>query len=142
MSRTRTASRRAIRASAVAVVLAWALTPALAAGPADPPVVTPGQGVAPGQNQVAPGGRPVPTPGDPRNTIPEKVDPPASQGVSPGTQGRESLSEKLERGDGVLAPPMTGAPDMRVPAPTPNPNTTPVIPPPGEPGNPSPVQPK
>ena len=68
-----------------------------------------------------------------RNTIPEKIEPNAS-----GT----TLSERLERTDGVIAPPATSAPDMRVPAPVPDPGTTPVIRPPGEPGGNQAIQPK
>jgi len=63
--------------------------------------------------------------------IPEKVRP-----SEPSATG-STLSEKLERSDGVIRPPETGTPDMRVPAPDPNPGTTRVIPPPA-----GPVQPK
>jgi hypothetical protein len=58
------------------------------------------------------------------NTLPEKVD---------ATGSTSTLSDKLERTDGVIKPPDTG-PDMRVRPPVPNPGTTPVIPPPGSPG--------
>lgn len=60
----------------------------------------------------------------PRNTVPEKMD-------STGSTG--TLSDRLERSDGVIKPPDVG-PDMRVTPPVPNPGTTPVIPPPGSPG--------
>ncbi|NNM73656.1 hypothetical protein [Enterovirga aerilata] len=60
----------------------------------------------------------------PHNTVPEKID-------STGSTG--SLSERLDRTDGVIRPPDTG-PDMTVRPPVPNPGTTPVIPPPGSPG--------
>lgn len=70
---------------------------------------------------------------DPRSTIPEKIEPNAT-----GT----TLSDRLERTDGVIAPPATGTPDMRVPAPVPDPGTTPVIRPPGEPGGNQAIQPK
>lgn len=33
---------------------------------------------------------------------------------------RETLGERLDRRDGVIRPPETGAPDMRVPAPEPD----------------------
>lgn len=81
---------------------------------------------------------PPATPGDPKSTVPEKIEP------APGEAGKtnETLSDKLERGKGVIRPPDGISPDMRVPAPVPEPNTTPVIPPPGTPGNPSPVIPK
>ncbi len=54
----------------------------------------------------------------------------------------ETLSERLDRNSGVIKPPAGVDPGIAVPAPDPNPRTTPVIPPPGTPGgNPS-VQPK
>lgn len=54
----------------------------------------------------------------------------------------ETLSERLDRNSGVIRPPAAMDPGIAVPAPDPNPNSTPVIPPPGTPGgNPS-VQPK
>lgn len=67
-------------------------------------------------------------------TIPEKIAPeePSSTGSTAGSDA--SLSEKLERSDGVIRPPAGVAPDMTVPAPVPNPGTTRVIPPPGSPG--------
>jgi hypothetical protein len=86
--------------------------------------------VALGQTPVQPRDPNMP---DPRSTIPEKIEPNAT-----GT----TLSERLERTDGVIAPPATGAPDMRVPAPVPDPGTTPVIRPPGEPGGNQAIQPK
>src|ERR671916_2608484 len=45
-----------------------------------------------------------------------------------------TLSDKLEATDGVIRPPTTATPDMTVPAPVPDPGTTPVIPAPGSPG--------
>lgn len=54
----------------------------------------------------------------------------------------ETLSERLDRSNGVIHPPAGTDPGIAVPAPDPNPGSTPVIPPPGSPGgNPS-VQPK
>ena len=54
----------------------------------------------------------------------------------------ETLSERLDRNSGVIHPPAGMDPGIAVPVPDPNPNSTPVIPPPGTPGgNPS-VQPK
>jgi hypothetical protein len=60
-----------------------------------------------------------------------------------GTTGStgETLSERLNRTEGVIKPPATATPDMTVPAPVPNPGTTPVIPPPGTSPT-DPVQPK
>jgi hypothetical protein len=68
------------------------------------------------------------------SSIPEKIAPqePSSTGSTSGSGG--TLSEKLERSDGVIRPPGGVAPDMTVPAPVPDPGTTPVIPPPGSPG--------
>jgi hypothetical protein len=76
---------------------------------------------------------------DPKNVPAEKMAP--DIGTTGSTRSGETLSERLNRSDGVIKPPPTAAPDMRVPAPVPNPGTTPVIPPPGT--SPSdPVQPK
>ena len=75
----------------------------------------------------------------PQNVPAEKMAPDLGSTGSMGSG--ETLSERLSRSDGVIKPPTTAAPDMRVPAPVPNPGTTPVIPPPGT--SPSdPVQPK
>ncbi len=68
----------------------------------------------------------------------EKVEP-----HDPGTTGSTgTLSDKLEKSDGVIKPPTSATPDMTVPAPVPNPGTTPVIPPPGSPGGNQSIQPK
>jgi hypothetical protein len=66
----------------------------------------------------------------PKDMPAEKVEP--QQPSSTGSTG--SLSEKLEQSDGVIRPPEANTPDMRVPAPVPDPGTTRVIPPPGAPG--------
>ena len=87
----------------------------------------------------AQGGTQAPGPTDPRKTIPEKMEPGATTGPS---QGNGSLSDKLGRSDGVITPPAETDLRMNVPPPVPDPGTTPVIPPPGSPGNPSPVRPK
>ncbi len=70
---------------------------------------------------------------------PEKIEPrdPSSTGSTGG-----NLSEKLERSDGVIRPSENATPDMTVPAPVPNPGTTPVIPAPGDPGGNQQVDPK
>jgi hypothetical protein len=79
----------------------------------------------------------------PRETIPEKVDPPLRDPPSTGSTGSTgTLSDKLEQSEGVIRPPSGIAPDMTVPAPVPNPGTTPVIPPPGSPGGTQSIQPK
>lgn len=69
----------------------------------------------------------------------EKVAPkePAETGSTGG-----DLSDKLQRSEGVIRPPQTATPDMAVPAPVPEPGTTPVIPPPGSPGGNPQVQPR
>jgi hypothetical protein len=57
-------------------------------------------------------------------------------------QSPQTLSEKLDRTDGVIRPPTDIAPDMSVRAPDPNPGTTRVIPPPGAPGGDPTLEPK
>jgi hypothetical protein len=68
------------------------------------------------------------------SSIPEKIAPqePSSTGSTGGSGA--TLSDKLERSDGVIRPPAGIAPDMTVPAPVPDPGTTPVIRPQGSPG--------
>jgi multidrug efflux pump subunit AcrA (membrane-fusion protein) len=61
--------------------------------------------------------------------------------------GSDNLSERLGRTGGVIVPPAGIDPEIRVPAPVPNPNTTPVLPGPlpnvpGEQPIVPPVQPK
>jgi hypothetical protein len=68
----------------------------------------------------------------------EKVEP--SEPSSTGST--ETLSDRLEKSDGVIRPPETATPDITVPAPVPNPGTTRVIPPPGSPGGNQQVDPK
>ena len=69
--------------------------------------------------------------------LPNQV-PTAPDGAAPDTP----LSEKLDRSGGVLRPPGGVDPEIHVPAPDPDPKTTPVIPPPGSPGGDPNVQPK
>jgi len=76
---------------------------------------------------------------DPKNVPAEKVAPTLEPGATGST--RETLSERLERTEGVIAPPTTSTPDMRVQPPVANPNSTPVIRPPGSSPT-DPVQPK
>jgi hypothetical protein len=71
--------------------------------------------------------------GTPRKVVPQHPDS-ARQG--------ETLSERLDRSKGVIRPPSGIDPKIHKPAPTPNPKTTPVIPPPGTPGGDQSVQPK
>jgi hypothetical protein len=74
----------------------------------------------------------------PENTIPDKIEP----SDPPATGSTESLSEKLQKSDGVIKPRTDTTPDMSVPAPVPDPGTTRVIPPPGSPGGNQSVNPK
>jgi hypothetical protein len=69
----------------------------------------------------------------------EKVEP--KEPAETGSTGND-LSDKLQRSDGVIRPPQTATPDMAVPAPVPEPGTTPVIPPPGSSGGNPQVQPR
>ena len=92
-------------------------------------------GAAAAQTPVQPRDPNMPAP---ENTIPEKMEEPPTT----GSVGGATLSEKLQATDGVIRPPSNIAPDMTVPAPEPNPGTTPVIPPPGSPGGDQSIQPK
>ncbi|GJE77441.1 hypothetical protein BGCPKDLD_4045 [Methylorubrum suomiense] len=60
----------------------------------------------------------------PNDRVPEKVRP---EGDTTGT----TLSDKLEKSDGVIKPPAGVDPEIRTIAPDPTPNSTPVIKPPG-----------
>jgi len=89
-------------------------------------------------------------PGDPagNQTIPEKdlSRPDASR--AGGTQGgvvdkhEKNLSDKLDASGGVIKTPPGVDPEIVKPAPVPEPNSTPVIPPPGVPGGPPGPKPK
>jgi hypothetical protein len=84
-----------------------------------------------------------PTPEIPQSDTQGQPDPrqdPRSTGAV--GQSSQTLSEKLDRTDGVIRPPTDIAPDMSVPAPDPNPGTTRVIPPPGAPGGDPTLEPK
>ena len=74
-----------------------------------------------------------------QNMPAEKVEP--KQPSETGSTGN-NLSDKLQRSDGVITPPQSATPDIRVPAPVPEPGTTPVIPAPGGPGGNQQIQPK
>ena len=60
--------------------------------------------------------------------------------ASTGSTG--TLSDKLSRSEGVIKPRRDVDPEIEVPAPVPNPGTTPVIPPPGTPGGDERIRPK
>jgi hypothetical protein len=82
----------------------------------------------------------------PPNQMPaEKVEP-HDNGIGtkdPSETGStNTLSDRLERSDGVIRPPETATPDITVKPPVPDPNSTPVIRPPGSPGGDTQVQPK
>jgi hypothetical protein len=88
-------------------------------------------------------GTPQPSPAEPNKTIPEKVAPPEEAIPDPQAPAQgDSLSDQLERNEGVIKPPPGIDSGIGVPAPDPDPGTTPVIPPRGSPGNPSDVRPK
>jgi hypothetical protein len=90
-------------------------------------------------NQQAPN---MPAP----NQMPaEKVEPDSNLSGPAGpseTGSTNNLSDKLEQSDGVIRPPANASPDITVPAPVPDPGTTPVIRPPGSPGGNQQVVPK
>lgn len=61
-------------------------------------------------------------------TIPEKVRPgDATSNADKSDTTGSTLSDKLQRSDGVIKPPATGTPDMAVTPLDPTPNSTPVI---------------
>ena len=107
-----------IRTKALAGVLAVALCGGTAA------LAQTGPG-APGTDQV----------------IPEKKGAPITPPTSASGSG-EALSDKLKDSNGVIKPSTNVDPAMTKPAPVPNPNSTPVIKPPGTPGGPAGPQPK
>lgn len=75
----------------------------------------------------------------------EKIEPDSNLSGTNGpseTGSTKTLSEKLEQTDGVIRPPETATPDITVPAPVPNPGTTPVIRPPGSAGGMQQIDPK
>lgn len=64
----------------------------------------------------------------PHTTVPDKIE--GRQGDTTGSTG--TLSDKLEKSDGVIRPPDTGAGRTIAP---PDTGTTPVVPPAGSPGS-------
>jgi hypothetical protein len=90
-------------------------------------------------------------PGDPagNQTIPEKdlslpetARPRGAQGESVDDTHKKTLSNKLDATGGVIKPAPGVDPEIVKPAPVPQPNSTPVIPPPGMPGGPPGPEPK
>ncbi|MFE1602835.1 hypothetical protein [Methylobacterium sp. ID0610] len=61
----------------------------------------------------------------PNERIPEKMHPGAAPADTDTTGS--TLSDRLQKSDGVLRPAPNAAPDMSVTPPEPNPNSTPVI---------------
>lgn len=104
--------------------LLWVTAAAAAMGALAVPVTVPA---------VAQQARPpaLPQAPDPKTDVPEKMD---STPLSPADDTTGTLSDRLRNSRGVITPPGNVDPDIRVPAPVPNPGTTPVIPPPGTPG--------
>lgn len=113
------AGRVLVKIGSAAVLLTGLAGAALAQVPAAP------------TNPVQPQSRDPSVPG-PQNTVPEKMD---------STRPTETLSDRLERSDGVIKPPDVGS-GMTVRPPVPDPGTTPVIPPPGSPGGNSRLDPR
>jgi hypothetical protein len=90
--------------------------------------------------------QPVPEPAPPPG-MPNIADPPAESTPVPDAKGETApldkpLSEHLKQNEGVLEPPRDMDSKIQKQAPVPNPNTTPVLPPPGEPGGDQSIQPK
>ena len=90
-------------------------------------------------------------PGDPagNQTIPEKdlsrpdaLRPGGAPGGSADDNHEKNLSDKLDASGGVIKPPPGVDPEIVKPAPVPEPNSTPVIPPSGVPGGPPGPEPK
>ena len=71
--------------------------------------------------------------------IPEKKGTPI---IPPSTASDGALSDKLDKSNGVITPSTNVDPSMTKTAPVPNPNSTPVIRPPGTPGGPAGAEPK
>lgn len=82
---------------------------------------------------------------EPGTGIPEKIDPPLGTDKGAGEDGEitGTLSDRLNRSEGVIKPPSGVDPEIRVPAPEAGgAGTMKVIPPPGEPGGDPQIQPK
>ena len=96
--------------------------------------------ISPASAQTPP--EPAPPPG-----MPNMADPPAESTPAPDATGEtgepdKSLSEELKEKEGVLEPPRDMDSKIERPAPVPDPNTTPVLPPPGSPGGDQSIQPR
>jgi len=78
----------------------------------------------------------------PQNVPQDEAPKVGSQGHEKNSGTNESLSEKLNKGKGVIKPEQGVDPGIVKQAPVPNPNSTPVIIPPGTPGGPPGPEPK
>jgi hypothetical protein len=84
----------------------------------------------------------------PTPALPPGANPPSESTTPPSVPGSDAttpdkpLSNELKQNEGVLEPPKSLDNEIVRKAPVPEPNTTPVIPPPGEPGGDPKVQPK
>jgi hypothetical protein len=95
---------------------------------------------AAGQNAPAPGNPPPPLIIDPKACVDqEQLRPDNGTARQPGAS-IQTLSEKLERSDGIICPPLGVDPEIAVVPP--GGGKTPVIPPPGSPGGDPTVRPK
>jgi hypothetical protein len=80
--------------------------------------------------------------------VPNNANPPSESTTPPAYPGRDTtkpdkpLSNELKQNEGVLEPPKSLDNEIVREAPVPEPNTTPVIPPPGAPGGDPNVKPK
>jgi hypothetical protein len=92
---------------------------------------------APAMAQVQAPPSPPPVAPPPTTTVPEKIAPPLQDDMT-GT----TLSDKLNRSDGVIKPPAGVDPEIHAPVPEGKTGRMPVIPPPGSPGGNPDVDPK
>jgi hypothetical protein len=87
--------------------------------------------------QIAPGDQTIP---EKDLSRPDASHPGGAQGGS--VDHEKNLSDKLDASGGVIKPSPGVDPEIVKPAPVPEPNSTPVIPPPGVPGGPPGPEPK
>jgi hypothetical protein len=80
----------------------------------------------------------------PARAADEAVSPPSRENSEkvPGVNPSQTLSEQLDKNNGVINPPPVGDAAINTTVPNPNPGTMPVIPPPGSAGGDERVQPK
>lgn len=78
----------------------------------------------------------------PEGTLPLQANPPVDLPGDNARRPTETLSDRLNRTDGVIKPPAGTDDAIHVPAPVPNPRTTPVIPSPGSPGGDQSIRPQ